>query len=155
MRKGLGLFVSAVAALSLSALPATAVAEQTITGTGTFAGVSDTVIASWTADGNLFSVHEMVISLDGVLVGTELQETTLIIHPSGPAEFFGTATFTGSVSGIGTGTLEQVINATATTQAGGSGRVTILSGTGDLAGLQGVLMFHSPPPTYSVMFVKP
>jgi len=136
-------------------LPTIAAAEQTITGTGTFAGVSDTVISSRTADGNLISVDEVVDSLDGVMVGTLVVDITVLIHPSGSEEIFGTATFTGNVSGVGTGTLQQAISASGLVPGVFSGRLTILSGTGDLAGLHGTVMFQSPPPTYSVMFVKP
>jgi hypothetical protein len=156
MRKGLGLLFSAVAALSLSALPIAAAAETTITGTGTFSFVSDTLISSQSADGNLISVHEQVYSLDSVMVGSELVDITFIQRPTGAfEEFYGTGTFTGNVTGVGTGTLQQGLSGGGLVPGVFSGQLVNLSGSGDLAGLQGVLDFQSPPPTYSVMFVKP
>jgi hypothetical protein len=88
------------------------------------------------------------------LVGTSVVDFTLINHPSGPEELYGTEIFSGSASGVGTGTLELAINASGPAPGVFSGQAIVLSGTADLAGLQGITTFESPPPTYSVMFVK-
>jgi hypothetical protein len=155
MRRRFGLLLSVVAALSLSALPTTAAAETTITGTGTFAITSDTVTSVTLADGNVFVVEELGGTIAGAMSGTFVVDDTAIAHPSGVFEIHGTFIFTGSVLGVGSGTFTAEVSDHGFGQGILSGELTLVSGTGDLSGLQGVVSFSSPPPTYSVMFVEP
>ncbi len=67
----------------------------------------------------------------------------------------GTLIFTGSVTGVGSGTLVEEIADQGPSPGVFSGQATLVSGTGDLAALRGVLFFSNPPPTYSVNFVVP
>jgi YVTN family beta-propeller protein len=126
-----------------------------IEGTGSFSLTSDTVISTRLADGNVINVDEIVTPLAGVMSGTGVSDVTVIIHPSGAREAHGTFTFTGSVAGIGSGTLVGEITDQTTFLGVLSGQITLGSGTGDLAGVRGVLFFGVPPPTYSVRFVVP
>jgi hypothetical protein len=136
-------------------LPISATAAQTVQGTGTFGFVNAALISSWTADGNSFKVFTQTNSFTGLMMGKTLIKYTLVNHPAGPEEFFGTGTFTGNIQQIGTGTFNFAIQGSGPDPGVYSGHSTVLSGTGDFATLQGVIQFQNPPPIYSARFVTP
>jgi hypothetical protein len=126
-----------------------------IEGTGSFGVTSDIVISTRLADGNVITVEEITGTLAGVGSATFVADVTNTVHPTGAHEFHGTLTFMGSVTGVGSGKLVEDVTDQGPSPGVFSGQATLLSGTGDLARLRGVLFFSSPPPTYSVMFVVP
>jgi hypothetical protein len=139
----------------MTGLSMPAAADQLIQGTGTFSRVSATVISSWSADGNTFTVVHQVNQFQGIETGINVIDYTIVNHPTGQEELYGTGTFIGEIEGIGTGTYDFSFNASGPASGVFSGQATVLSGTGDFAELHGVVQFQSPPPTYSAMFVNP
>jgi len=84
----------------------------------------------------------VISTWSGDLAGTTLATTTFIIHPDGSVVAAPIReTLSGTVSGVGTGTLDFIEEAHA--QPDGSTQIdaTIVSGTGDLAALHGRLIF--------------
>ena len=81
-------------------------------------------------------------SWSGALTGATVATATFIIHPDGSVVAAPTTeTFSGTVSGVGSGTLDFVEEAHG--QPDGSTEIdaTIVRGAGDLAGLHGRLIF--------------
>jgi hypothetical protein len=84
----------------------------------------------------------------GDLIGSSSAEFVEIVNcKTGKVQGHGTDTFTGSVTGVGSGTLTWRIHFSATvgsdceTLTSFEGRGVIVGGTGDLAGLRGTLEF--------------
>jgi hypothetical protein len=126
-----------------------------IEGTGTIHVISNTVLSTRLAGGNVITVREITTLSDGVRSGTAVLNVTNTVYTSGAHEFHGTFTFTGIVTGVGSGTLAGEISDQGASPGVVSGRSTVISGSGDLSRLRGVLFFSSPPLTYSVRFVVP
>ncbi len=126
-----------------------------VAGSGTFGVTSQTVTSTMLADGNVITVVEIAGPVAGVQSGTFVVDVRNIVHPTGVHEYQGTYAFTGSVAGIGAGTLSGNITDQGPSPGVFSGQIAIISGTGALSGLRGGVFFNSPPPTYSVMFVMP
>jgi hypothetical protein len=96
-----------------------------------------------TADGNLIITQTISQTLTGTITGTASQQATTVVHPTGAANFFGAETCTCTVAGK-TGSL--VIGFSGTSAPNGSieGQFVIISGTGDLANLNGRGTLQSP-----------
>jgi hypothetical protein len=95
------------------------------------------------ADGNLIITQTISQRLMGTFTGTASQQATTVVHPTGAANFFGAETCTCTVAGK-TGSL--VIGFSGTSAPNGSieGQFVIISGTGDLANLNGRGTLQSP-----------
>lgn len=147
---------AALAAITLVAAPG-AVASPSTTASGTFTYTSSTFNSTRDADGNLIVDLSATVSYTGTFSGTSTVEGTLIIHfKDGSANFHDVETFSGTVNGV-PGTV--TFNLT-----GGNGpgfanfhaTATIISASGGLAGLHGVLNWegvtlgdNGPVGTYS------
>jgi hypothetical protein len=95
------------------------------------------------ADGNLIITQTISQTLMGTFIGTASQQATTVVHRTGAANFFGAETCTCTVAGK-TGSL--VIGFSGTSAPNGSfeGQFVIVSGTGDLANLNGRGTIQSP-----------
>jgi hypothetical protein len=95
------------------------------------------------ADGNVIITQRISQTLIGTFTGTASQQATTVVHPTGAANFFGAETCTCTVAGK-TGSL--VIGFSGTSAHNGSfeGQFVIVSGTGDLANLNGRGTIQSP-----------
>jgi hypothetical protein len=120
-----------------------AAAAQLTSASGTFTTTSATFNSARSADGNTIIDLSATLSYTGTFNGTSTLHGHLIFHPNGSANFRDVETFTGTVNGV-PGTV--TFNLTGTGRAGptaGSfvyeGTQAIVSGTGDLANLHGVL----------------
>jgi Protein of unknown function (DUF3224) len=131
------LLVVAVAALLAAVAASGAAASPPISASGTFTYTSSTFNSIQEAGGNLIIDLSSTVSYTGTFTGTATLHGTLIFHANGTATFQDVETFTGTVNGVpGTVTLRLdghnragVITATD----------VIISATGELAGLHGVL----------------
>jgi len=139
--------LAAVAAGGAAASPPTS-ASGTLTYTSsTFNGVTF-------AGGNVIIDLSATVTYTGTFSGTSTLHGTLIVHANGTATFQDVETFTGTVNGVpGTVTLRLEGN---TDRAGViTAADVIISATGELAGLHGVLNevatlgAHGPVGTYS------
>ena len=124
--------LAAVAASGASASPPTAAS-------GSFTYTSSTFNSVRPAGGNAIIDLSATVSYTGTFKGTSTVEGTLIVHADGSANFHDVETFTGTVNGVsGTVTFDLT---------GGNGpgfanfhaTDTIISASGGLAGLHGVL----------------
>jgi Protein of unknown function (DUF3224) len=116
----------------------TAHASTPMLATGTFHNTDSTFYDVRTAGANTIIEHNVAHAVyTGTFTGTSTVEGLLIFHPNGTANGTDIETFTGTVNGVpGTVTLRLTF--------GGAGLVfrgtdVILSATGGLAGLHGVL----------------
>jgi hypothetical protein len=127
-----------LATVALIAAPG-AVASPPTTASGTFTYTSSTFDSTRTAGSNTIIDLSATVSYTGTYSGTSTVEGTLIFHADGSANFHDVETFTGTVNGVpGTVTFNL---------AGRNGpgftnfhaTDTIISASGNLAGLHGVL----------------
>jgi hypothetical protein len=90
-----------------------------------------------TANGNTFLTQTTEVTYTGTLSLTSVNLQKLTIHPNGLIQFHELATATGTVSGVGAGTLILRVAAYLTPDGDVKGTFTILSGTDDLENLKG------------------
>jgi hypothetical protein len=128
---------AALATVALVAAPG-AVASPPTAASGTFTYTSSTFNSIRSAGGNTIIDLSATVSYTGTFTGTSTLQGTLILHANGTANFQDVETFTGTVNGVsGTVTLRLEGH---TDRAGViTASDVIISATGDLAGLQGVL----------------
>src|SRR5919197_5653617 len=129
---------AALATYALVAAPG-AVASPPATASGSFTYTSSTFNSIQMAGGNTIIDLSATVSYTGTFSGTSTVEGTLILHANGSANFHDVETFTGTVNGVsGTVTFDL-------TGRNGPGFTdfqatdTIISASGGLAGLHGVL----------------
>jgi Protein of unknown function (DUF3224) len=129
---------AALATVALVAAPG-AVASPPTAASGSFTYTSSTFNSVLSAGGNLIVDLSATVSYTGTFSGTSTVEGTLIIHADGSANFHDVETFTGTVNGV---------SGTVTFDLTGGNRPgftdfhatdTIISASGGLAGLHGVL----------------
>jgi hypothetical protein len=95
------------------------------------------------ADGNLIITQTISQTLMGTFTGTASQRATTVVHRTGAANFFGAETCTCSVAGK-TGSLVIGFSGTSAPDGSFEGQFVIVSGTGDLANLNGRGTIQSP-----------
>jgi hypothetical protein len=146
---------AALATVALVAAPGAAASPPT-EASGTFTYLSSTFNSMRSAGGNTIIDLSATVSYTGTFTGTSTVEGTLILHADGSANFHDVETFTGTVNGVsGTVTFDL-------TGGNGPGFMnfhatdTIISASGGLAGLHGVLNWegvtlgaNGPVGTYS------
>jgi hypothetical protein len=115
-----------------------AAASPPISASGTFTYTSDTLNSIQFVGGNVIIDLSATVSYTGTFTGTSTLHGTLILHANGTANFQDVEIFTGMVNGVsGTVTLRLAGH---TDLAGViTASDVIISATGDLAGLQGVV----------------
>jgi hypothetical protein len=131
-----------VAVLALVGVTGAAAAPLT-SASGTFTTTSATFNSVRSADGNTIIDLSATLAYTGTFNGTSTLHGHLIFHPNGSANFQDTETFTGAVNGV-PGTVTFNLTGTARPGAAAGSFVyqatqVIVSGTGDLANLHGVL----------------
>jgi hypothetical protein len=123
--------------LALGGVPSVAAAPPT-SASGTFTVTSLTFNSTRDAGGNTIVHATFTESWTGTFTGTTVGTSIIILHADGSGLSPATQTFTGSVNGAsGTLTFSGVLLGTASGSL--RGPQTILSGTGELANLHGVL----------------
>jgi Protein of unknown function (DUF3224) len=129
---------AALATVALVAAPG-AVASPPTAASGTFTYTSSTFNSVRSDGGNLIIDLSATVSYTGTFSGTSTVEGTLILHADGSANAHDVETFTGTVNGVsGTVTFDLTVS-------NGPGFMnfqatdTIISASGGLAGLHGVL----------------
>jgi uncharacterized protein DUF3224 len=95
------------------------------------------------ADGNLILTQAVTQTLAGTFTGTASQQATTVVHPTGAANFFGAETCMCTVAGK-TGSLVFRFSGTVAPDGSFEGQFVIISGTGDLANLNGRGTVQSP-----------
>ena len=115
-----------------------AAASPPTSASGTFTYTSSTFNSVREADGNLIIDLSATVSYTGTFTGTSTVEGTLILHANGSANFHDVETFTGTVNGV-SGTVTFNLNGRNGPSLDITATDTIISATGDLAGLHGVL----------------
>lgn len=105
---------------------------------GTFTTTSATFNSIRSAGGNTIIDLTATVSYSGTFNGTSIVQGTLIFHADGSANFHDTETFTGTVNGV-SGTVTFNLTGGSTPEGLYHGTEVIVSGTGDLANLHGVL----------------
>src|SRR5712671_1224449 len=126
-----------VAVLSLVWVTGAAAAPPTAA-SGTFTTTSAVFNSTRSADGNTIIDITATLSYTGTFNGTSILQGKLIFHSDGSANFFSTETFTGTVNGV-PGTVTFQVRGGGGSAGDYHGIQTIVSATGDLAGLHGVL----------------
>jgi hypothetical protein len=152
---------AALATVALVAAPG-AVASPPTAASGTFTYTSSTFNSIRSAGGNTIIDLSATVSYTGTFSGTSTVQGTLIIHADGSANFYDVETFTGTVNGV-TGTVTFNLTGRNGPSVDIGATDTIVSATGDLAGLHGVLSevatlgANGPIGTYSgqIQFGKP
>src|SRR5438105_8865224 len=146
MRRFVSLFVlvsalSLIATVTSSSGAAPAVlghGTPSISASGTFTYTSSTFNSTRSAGGNTFIDLSATVSYTGTFSGISTVQGTLIIHADGSANFYDVETFTGTVNGV-TGTVTFNLTGRNGPSVDIGATDTIVSATGDLAGLHGVL----------------
>jgi uncharacterized protein DUF3224 len=158
---GVRLLLVTTVALLAAVAASGASASPPLPATGTFTYTSSTFNSMRTAGGNTIIDLSATVSYTGTFSGSSTLHGILIFHADGSANFHDVETFTGTVNGMsGTVTFDLT---------GGNGpgftnfhaTDTIISASGGLAGLHGVLnwedvtlvMPNGPRGTYSGQFV--
>jgi Protein of unknown function (DUF3224) len=121
----------AVAATSASASPPTGAS-------GTYAYTSSSFESIRTAGGNTIIELVATVQYTGTFTGTSVVHGKLIVHPDGSANFHDVEVFTGTVNGV-PGTVTLNLSGSNDSSLNVKAKSTILSATGALAGLRGVL----------------
>ncbi len=135
------LLVSLVALLAVAGVSGAAASPPT-SASGTFTYTSSTFNDVRSAGGNtIIGDLTATVSYTGTFSGTSTVQGTLILHPDGSANFHDVETFTGTVNGVpGTVTFNLAGTGSMAPPAGSfRGTDVIVSGTGGLANLRGVL----------------
>ena len=128
--------VALLGLMTLSIAPA-AWATAPTSGSGTLTPISFTVTNFYTKDGNAFVTATEVDDLSGPLLGTwTTTDEKIVFHPNGLLNFQETDHFVGTVAGR-SGTLDVQFVGTGNAATTFEGQFAILSGTGDLANLNG------------------
>jgi hypothetical protein len=131
-----------VAALTLVGVTGAAVAPLT-SASGTFTTTSATFNSARSADGNTIVDLSATLAYTGTFNGSSTLRGHLILHPNGSANFHDLETFTGTVNGVpGTVTFNLAGTGRPGSTAGSfvyQATQVIVSGTGDLGNLHGVL----------------
>ncbi len=152
---------SALATVALVAAPG-AVASPPTAANGTFTYTLSTFNSIRSAGGNTIIDLSATAAYTGTFSGTSTINGTLIIHADGSANFRDVEIFTGTVNGV-TGTVTFNLTGRNGPSVDIGATDTIVSATGDLAGLHGVLSevatlgVNGPFGTYSgqIQFGKP
>jgi hypothetical protein len=145
------LLVTAVFGIALAGMQAATAAPNSVEVTGTYA-VSDLGSLSCAPNGSPFVLRcattGFVSDYSGSLTGTSVTNFEQIIDcKTGTTHGHGTETFTGSIAGVGSGTLawgihfDSAFDCATFTVSDFSGRGVVTSGAGDLAGLNGSIQF--------------
>jgi hypothetical protein len=95
------------------------------------------------ADGNFIISQTITQTLMGTFTGTASQRATTVAHPTGAANFFGVETCTCMVAGK-SGSLVVGFSGTSAPDGSFEGQFVIVSGTGNLANLNGRGTIQSP-----------
>jgi hypothetical protein len=97
--------VATVAVVSTAVLgPASPVAAQPLSGSGTATITRLEVETVREAGGNVTEIRQLAGTVEGAIEGTFVETVTGVVHKSGMVTFHGTMTFTGTVQGCGEGT---------------------------------------------------
>lgn len=132
-----------VPAVAVSASPPTEVS-------GTFELTSFNVTNAKTANGNEILTVSLTTEWIGDFVGTDEGVGKMVLHPNGDYTIHTISTWTGSYLGGPEGTMVFHTSNKGNDFTGEfRGRITIISSTGGLAGLHGVLNIEGPLITYS------
>jgi Protein of unknown function (DUF3224) len=145
--------LAAVAASGASASPP-------LPANGTFTYTSSTFNSMRTAGGNTIIDLSATVSYSGTFSGTSTVEGTLIFHADGSANFHDVETFTGTVNGMSGSVTFDLTGGNGPGFTNFHATDTIISASGGLAGLHGVLnwedvtlvMPDGPRGTYSGEF---
>src|ERR671923_325952 len=127
----LAALLAAVATTGAAASPPTPASGTVVTTSATFNSVR-------TAGGNLIVDLSATASYTGTFSGTSTLRGILIIHADGSANFHDVETFTGTVNGV-PGTVTFNLNGSNDAALVVHATATIISASGGLAGLHGVL----------------
>ncbi len=105
---------------------------------GTVGNTASTFNSVRTAGGNLIIDLSATASYTGTFTGTSTINGILIVHANGRASFHDVEIFTGTVNGV-PGTVTFNLNGSNDPALAVQATATIISATGDLVGLRGVL----------------
>ncbi len=135
------LLISLAVVLAVAGVTGAAAASLPTSASGTFTYTSSTFNSVRQAGGNTIIDLSATVSYTGTFSGTSTVQGTLIFHPDGTANFHDVETFTGTVNGVpGTVTFNLAGAGSMAPPAGSfKGTDVIVSGTGGLANLRGVL----------------
>jgi len=135
------LLISLAVVLAVAGVTGAAAASPPTSASGTFTYTSSTFNSVRQAGGNTIIDLSATVSYTGTFSGTSTVQGTLIFHPDGTANFHDVETFTGTVNGVpGTVTFNLAGTGSMAPPAGSfQGTDVIVSGTGGLANLRGVL----------------
>ncbi len=130
--------LAAIAAVFCLAAATGAVGAPPTSVSGAVGNTSATFNSIRSADGNLIIDVTASAAYTGDLVGTSTINGTLIVHANGSASYHDVEVFTGTVNGV-SGTLTFNLNGYNDSELAVHATATIVSSSGGLAGLQGVL----------------
>ena len=145
------LLLTLVAVLALVGVTGAAASPPT-SASGTFTTTSATFNNARSDGGNTIYDLTATVSYTGTFSGTSIVQGTLIFHADGSANFHDVETFTGTVNGkSGTVTFNLAGTGSVAPPAGSyQGTQAIVSGTGELANLHGVLKQVGTVPSAAV-----
>jgi hypothetical protein len=132
------LLVPLVALIAVAAVAGAAAASPPTPVSGTVANTSATFNSARTAGDNLIIDVSATAAYAGSFVGTSTINGTLILHADGSASFHDVEVFTGTVNGVA-GTVTFNLNGYNDAELAVHATATIVSASGGLAGLHGVL----------------
>jgi len=131
---------ASIALVSLVVAAGGANAAPPLTGSGTLAYQSSTFNSIRQAGGNTIIELSATVLYTGTFSGTSTLSGTLTLHPDGTANFRDVEIFTGTVNGVaGTATFVLDGRGDASSPTVVSATAAIVSATGGLVGLHGVL----------------
>jgi len=142
------LLVSLVALLAVAGVSGAAASPPT-SASGTFTYTASTFNDVRSAGGNtIIGDLTATVSYTGTFSGTSTVQGTLILHPDGSANFHDVEIFTGTVNGGVPGTVTLNLNGSSDPERNVRATAVIVSATGGLADLRGVLKEVGTVPSF-------
>ena len=129
---------ASVALVTFAMAAGAAAAAPPVSGSGTLTYQGATFTGMRQAGGNTIIDLTATVAYTGTFSGTSTLSGTLTLHPDGTANFHDIEVFTGTVNGVA-GTVTFALNGRGDASSVVSATAAIVSATGGLAGLHGVL----------------
>ena len=147
-------FVIAVFA-ALAVAPWGAAASPPATGSGSYVVTGATVWAVRVADGNTFVTETEYATSTGIATGTFAHDLVVAFRADGSLTFRGKGMFTGTFDGVSGSFAYSLEGQGSAASAELHGTITVLDGSGGLAGLRAVATIDGIPATggtYTVVY---
>jgi len=140
---------------ALAVVPWGAAASPPSTGSGSYVVTGATVWSVRVAGGNTFVTETESVTSTGTATGSFTHDVVLTVRADGSLTFRGKGTFAGTLDGVSGGFSYSLVGRGSVASAELHGTITVLDGSGGLAGLRAVATIDGIPSTsgtYTVLY---